>query len=100
MKMTKSEMYCTQCGKRNIPVQRKIGQEREPGHLKRMWCIHCHKETNMVEIKEKCSGYTYEDFLNEFNFNNFSKDGNRVLTLGDFKTKIHNMEDKKECQEL
>jgi len=104
MKMTKSEMYCTQCGKRNIPVQRKIGQEREPGHLKRMWCIHCRKEVNMVEIKEKCSGYTYEDFRDEFNWKNFDKDGNRRLSLSDFKIKMNSIrreaEEKESCQEL
>ncbi len=99
MKMTISDMYCTQCGRKNIPVQRKMGQEREPGHLKRMWCMHCNKETNMVEIKEKGSEYTLEDFYNEFNFNNFNSSGNRILTLGDFKAKMNKIEGDEEWLE-
>ena len=32
-----SEFYCTKCGKRGFDIPRKRGQEREAGHLKRLW---------------------------------------------------------------
>lgn len=70
-----SHFYCTKCGKEGIPVQRKIGQERETGHLKRLYCIYCNEETNHAEIKEN-GIYTYEDFQEEFSLGRF-KDGNR-----------------------
>ena len=70
-----SHFYCTQCGNEGIPVQRKKGQERETGHLKRLYCIYCKEEVNHVEIKEN-DLYTYEDFREEFELGRF-KEGNR-----------------------
>lgn len=49
--MVASDMYCTKCGKQNIPIARKGSKQREKGHHKKMYCIHCQKEYNMVEIK-------------------------------------------------
>ena len=72
-----SDMYCTNCGKKNLPVHRNMGQAREPGHLKRMYCVHCQKETNMVEIRPYGKKYTLEWFNLEYNMGNF-KDGQRV----------------------
>ena len=71
-----SDFYCTHCGQRGIPLARKYGRERESGHLKKLYCIHCKQETNHAEIRP-CSSYTYEDFLKEFLSNGF-KDGLRV----------------------
>lgn len=88
--MTESQMYCTECGCRNIPVQRKIGKEREPGHLKRMYCVNCNKEVNMVEIRPFGKKYNLEWFKLEFEMGNF-KDGKRVIPLHKFKQKINNM---------
>lgn len=89
--MTMSDMYCTCCGKKNIPIPRKRGQEREPGHLKKMYCIHCKKTVNMVEVKDFGSGYTVDDFMWEFSNGNF-KNGERILSFGDFRTKMNNLE--------
>ena len=94
-KTTYSDMYCTQCGKKNIPVQRRIGREREPGHLKKMWCLYCNKEVNMVEVREFGSGYTKEDFLWEFENGNFTKEGTRKLPFGKFRDKM-NIEEQKD----
>ncbi len=88
--ITISNMYCTQCGNKNIPVPRNKGKEREPGHLKKMYCIYCNKKTNMVEVKDIGSSYTTEDFKLEFNYNNFNKDGTRKLSLGDFRSHLNN----------
>lgn len=84
-----SDMYCTQCGRKNIPIPRHKGKEREIGHLKKMYCIYCQKQTNMVEIRDFGSGYTLDDFLLEFEYHNFSKEGNRKLTLSEFKQHIN-----------
>lgn len=65
-----SHFYCTQCGKMGIPIQRKKGQERKSGHLKKLYCLYCGKEVNHVEIREN-DNYTYNDFLEEFNLGRF-----------------------------
>lgn len=74
--MLTSHFYCTYCGKESFPIIRKKGQLREPGHLKKLFCIHCKKETNQAEVYPKGT-YTYEDFLKEFSLGRFIK-GDRV----------------------
>jgi hypothetical protein len=70
-----SHFFCTKCGNEGIPVQRKKGQERSGGHLKKLYCIYCKEEVNHVEIKEN-DNYTYEDFREEYELGRF-KEGNR-----------------------
>lgn len=71
-----SDFYCTCCGNKNIPIARKLGHAREPGHLKKLYCLYCNKETNMAEIKPN-GKYTLDDFWIEFNYHNFDENGNR-----------------------
>ena len=49
---TISTFKCTECGKEGIPISRKQNNQRESGHLKKIYCVHCKKETNHVEIRE------------------------------------------------
>ena len=63
--MLLSDFYCTKCGKKGIPVMRKQGQDREPGHLKRLFCLCCQEEINHAEIRPY-GNYRYEDFLEEY----------------------------------
>lgn len=88
-----NEFYCVKCGGKGVPIVRKKGAEREAGHLKRLYCLNCRMEVNHVECRP-WSGYTYEDFLLEFNNHNFDKDGNRILTLSEFRSKINNERNK------
>jgi hypothetical protein len=74
--MTPSRFFCTQCGREGIPVQRKKGQEREGGHLKKLYCMYCKQEVNHAEIRE-IGGYDIEDFKQEYNLGRFV-DGNRI----------------------
>lgn len=73
-----SKFYCTKCGREGIPINRKKGQERKGGHLKKLYCLSCGEETNHVEIKEYDSSYTYQNFEEEFNSGCFIN-GNRIL---------------------
>ena len=62
--ITTSEFYCTACGKRGIPIARKPGQQREAGHLKKLFCLNCGKEINHAEVRPFGS-YSREDFEEE-----------------------------------
>lgn len=73
---TQSRFFCTRCGREGIPVQRKRGQDRQGGHLKKLYCLSCQEETNHAEIRE-IGGYSIEDFQTEFKLGRFI-DGNRV----------------------
>ena len=90
MRYKNNEFYCTQCGSRGLNVWRKRGAEREPGHLKKLFCFKCGKETNHVEIKEFAQKYSYNDFVNEFEYGNFNEEGNRIRTIGQLKELINN----------
>lgn len=69
-RITTSDFYCTCCGKKGIPIARKIGAQREAGHLKKLYCIYCKKETNHCEIRP-FGQYTYADFQEEFEMGRF-----------------------------
>lgn len=71
-----SDFYCTVCGNKGIPIQRKGGQARAAGHLKKLFCLKCQCETNHAEVKP-FSSYTYEDFKKEFDEGVFVN-GNRI----------------------
>lgn len=71
-----SEFYCTCCGNKGIPIVRKPGQTREPGHLKKLYCLYCKTDTNHVEIRPY-GKYYYEDFQEEFELGRFFE-GKRI----------------------
>ena len=75
-----SSFYCTQCGNEGIPLARTLFQQREAGHLKKLYCSYCCKECNFVEIKPISTNYTIEDFRIEFEENNFTTEGERKIT--------------------
>ena len=51
MKYIESEMICTICNQRGIPVPRKEDRKRERNHIKHMYCVHCKKKTPHREIR-------------------------------------------------
>lgn len=73
-----SDFYCTECGNQGIPLARTLWQQREAGHLKKLYCSYCRKETNFVEIRPN-SPYTVDDFRIEFEEGNF-ENGERKMT--------------------
>lgn len=88
MKFTTSEFYCCKCGNRGIPIARINGKEREAGHLKKLYCLHCKTEWNHAECKP-FSHYDYNDFLMEFREGNFDEEGNRKMTYGELRSKLN-----------
>lgn len=82
------EFYCCKCGQKGISIIRIKGKERGAGHLKKIWCLNCREEANHAECKE-WTKYTYDDFLLEFNNNNFDEHQQRKLPYGLFRDKLH-----------
>lgn len=74
--MEVSDFYCTCCGNKGICIPR-VGKYREPGHLKKLYCLTCDKEVNMVEIRPH-GKYTIYDFWLEYSTHNFDEEGNRI----------------------
>lgn len=93
-----NDFYCVKCGNKGIPIARKKGQEREAGHLKKLYCLKCKEETNHVECKP-FSHYEYTDFLDEFENGNFTEDGLRKMPYNEFRQSIENIIREKEVIE-
>ena len=91
-KISLSCFYCTKCGKRGIDIPRKKGREREPGHLKKLYCLYCKSEQNMAEVRQK-GRYTLEDFLIEFQNGNF-ENGQRKLPYRQFIAELRQKKEK------
>lgn len=83
-----SEFYCTSCGNKGIPIARRGSHGREAGHLKRLFCLHCQREVNHVECKANTK-YDKDDFQFEFDYENFDKEGNRIMPYGLFRDKMY-----------
>lgn len=47
-----SQFKCTQCSREGIPISRKQSNQRESGHLKKIYCLYCREETNHEEIRD------------------------------------------------
>jgi hypothetical protein len=83
-----SDTYCVFCGKKGVPISRRTGRYREAGHLKKVYCIYCQKETNHVEVRPFFSQYGYEDFLLEMKYENFDENGDRKQPYKTFKSNL------------
>ena len=68
--ITLSDFYCTKCGKKGLPIVRRVGSQREAGHLKKLYCIYCKEEVNHAEVRP-FGDYNYEDFKMEFELGRF-----------------------------
>ena len=86
------DFYCTRCGKKGIPISRKLNHIRENGHLKKLFCIYCQGEVNHAEV---VSGGRYNEtvFLDEFNYGNFDREGNRIIPLNEWKALFYGFEE-------
>lgn len=61
--MESHDFYCIACGRKGIPLARKRGHQHESFHRKKLYCIYCQKEVNMVECKNE---FEVEEFLENF----------------------------------
>ena len=86
-KISLSDFYCTQCGNKGIPIIRNAGKAKEPGHLKKIFCLYCQKEVNMVEVRS-IGKYHLENFWIEYENHNFDENGNRKEPWKQFIAKI------------
>lgn len=77
-KLTQSRMFCVICGHESLPIWRRPGKQREPGHLKKLYCEYCKVETNHAECRE-FGKYGISEFKIEFENGNFNANGTRKV---------------------
>lgn len=83
----KSEFYCCKCGRRGLDIHRRPSQQREAGHLKKLFCLYCKEEVNHAEVDPDFH-YTKEDFMLEFKYHNFDENQNRKESLNSLKARL------------
>lgn len=49
---TRSDCECPECG-HVFPIWRRIGREREFGHIKDLWCVVCKRVTKHREYRKE-----------------------------------------------
>ena len=67
------EFYCIHCGNKGIPLPRKLGQFREKGHYKNIYCINCKNTTRHTEL------------YSELDVNRFKEDFKKGVYIEDAK---------------
>ena len=60
-----SDFYCVKCGSKGMPLPRKKANQKESGHMKKLYCLKCKCEVNHIEIKP-FGDYDYEMFKKDF----------------------------------
>lgn len=58
------DFYCIKCGKKGIPLARKVSMQKERFHRKKLYCPFCKVTINHVECKNDIDVY---EFLEDFN---------------------------------
>lgn len=53
MAFIEHEFYCINCGNKGLPIQRKVENQKEKFHRKRLYCIHCKQVYNMIECRNE-----------------------------------------------
>ena len=57
------QFYCLNCGKKGIPIQRRVGHQHGAGHRKTLYCINCQLEVNHIECR---NSFEVQEFKENF----------------------------------
>lgn len=48
-----NNFWCIRCGQKGIPIMRKSGKRRPPGHRKALYCVRCKMVINHIETRNE-----------------------------------------------
>lgn len=55
------DFYCTNCGKKGIPLARTKSLQHGKFHRKKLYCIYCKETVNMVECRTDEEVYDFKE---------------------------------------
>lgn len=55
-----SSFYCISCGNKVMELPRPQARQRQSGHRKKLYCLHCHNEINCVETKNESNVFDFK----------------------------------------
>lgn len=71
------DFYCMNCGRKGIPLSRRVSLQHGKFHRKKLYCIYCKEEVNHIECK------TYEEvqiFKDAFEREEFKEEAEESLS--------------------
>lgn len=71
------DFYCINCGKKGIPLIRKVGFQRNKFHRKKLYCIYCKTEVNHVECRNQDE---IDQFLKDFQNGAYKDEAKKSLS--------------------
>ena len=74
--METHDFYCLNCGNKNMPLARKRSHLHEKNHRKRLYCYHCKKEVNHIEVRNY---EEQQDFLERFKNGEFIEEAKESI---------------------
>ena len=76
------EFYCPICGNVTIPVFRKKGSQREKFHRKLLYCYHCKKDVNTVEVRNEIEKMEFKSNFQNGVYANETQDVSAYVRTG------------------
>ena len=76
------DFYCLNCGQKGLPCQRKHGQQREPFHRKRLYCVFCKTDVNHIEIRNQEEKEIFMEAYNNGEYKTESEESLRTCRAG------------------
>lgn len=70
--------FCINCGKKGIPLRRKVGFQHGRFHRKKLYCPYCKKEVNHIECKTQ---EDIDEFLENFNNGGYKDEAEESLSF-------------------
>lgn len=70
--------YCTVCHEKGIPIQRLKSRQKSLGHLKKLYCLKCGKETN--HARKECITNMLQNEINNLVYSITTKLEKEVIT--------------------
>jgi hypothetical protein len=62
------DFYCLKCGRRGVPLARKLGKQRGKWHRKKMFCFYCRVEVNHMECRTQDEVDQFKKWFEEGKF--------------------------------
>lgn len=70
------DFYCLNCGKKSIPLSRKVGHQHSKNHRKKLYCPFCKTTVNHIEVRNYDEK---EDFLEKFANGEFAEEAKESI---------------------
>lgn len=62
------DFYCINCGKKGMPLARKLGKQKGKWHRKKLFCLNCKMDINHIECRNQAEVDQFKQWFAEGKF--------------------------------